>query len=172
MALSKNAKAEAEGYFKQGLAHHYNDKDHDKEAILEFQKSIAISPSYSDAYYWMGQAYYFNKQYENAIDAWKQYLTLKPDFVSETDDDIGSDNAPIYTDDVYSFMGRAYEKLDRYAEAIATYEECLALDPEGWAAESSLERITKLPKSKWAESQTFKPATEPKPAGHGAEKKD
>jgi len=41
-------------------------------------------------------------------------------------------------------MGNAYSQLKQYAEAIAAYKKCIALDPTGKKADDARERISEL----------------------------
>jgi 5-methylcytosine-specific restriction enzyme A len=174
MAKSKAKAEQAETHFKQGLALHY--KNNNRKAIPEFQKAITLNQDYANAYYWIGQAYYFDRQYENAIDGWKKYLALNPNDV-ETDDNIADtteiyyficgayeeleqyDNAidtyktlaalsPDNTDAYYS-MGKAYEKFGQKSNAIDAYKKYLALDPDGWLSTHANEAISILSNSKY-----------------------
>ena len=49
------------------------------EAINEFIKGITIDSTNSDLWYNLGGAYYSNKQYSEAVSAWRIALKLKPD---------------------------------------------------------------------------------------------
>lgn len=49
------------------------------EAIEEFKVGLAIDSTNSEMWYNLGGAYFSNKQYKEAIDAWNMTLKLKPD---------------------------------------------------------------------------------------------
>ncbi len=50
------------------------------EAIAEFKKGITIDSSNADLWYNLGGAYYSNRQYQEAVDAWRMALRVKPDY--------------------------------------------------------------------------------------------
>ena len=51
------------------------------EAIAEFKKGIAIDSTNYDLWYNLGGAYFSNKQFAEAIDAWKMSLKIRPGYV-------------------------------------------------------------------------------------------
>ena len=51
------------------------------EAIAEFKKGIAIDSTNYDLWYNLGGAYYSNRQFAEAVEAWKMSLRIKPDYV-------------------------------------------------------------------------------------------
>jgi protein O-mannosyl-transferase len=50
------------------------------EAINEFRKGITIDSANADLWYNLGGAYYSNRQYPEAIEAWKMTLRIRPDY--------------------------------------------------------------------------------------------
>jgi tetratricopeptide (TPR) repeat protein len=49
-------------------------------AIKEFQKGLAIDSVNAEIWYNMGGAYFSNRQYGDALAAWKKTLQLKPSY--------------------------------------------------------------------------------------------
>jgi len=49
------------------------------EAANEFRKGITIDSSNADLWYNLGGAYYSNRQYAEAVEAWRMALRIKPD---------------------------------------------------------------------------------------------
>ena len=50
-------------------------------AIEAYSKAIELDPSYAEAYYARGSAYYYNNgQYDRAIEDSSKAISLKPDF--------------------------------------------------------------------------------------------
>jgi len=50
------------------------------QAIGEFKKGIAIDPSNAELYFQEGVAYYQNQQFNEALDAWKSALRVRPNY--------------------------------------------------------------------------------------------
>lgn len=63
------------GWEKYGKTNRY------PEAIVEFRKGITIDSANADLWYNLGGAYYSNRQYQEAVDAWRMALRIKPDYV-------------------------------------------------------------------------------------------
>jgi len=61
------------GWSKYGLHGLY------PQAIAEFQQGIAIDSTNAELWYNLGGAYFSNKQYPEAINAWTRSLAIKPD---------------------------------------------------------------------------------------------
>jgi tetratricopeptide (TPR) repeat protein len=81
-----------------------------ERAVEVLQQAIAIAPKQSALYGDLGNAYYLTKQYTKAVDAYSMALELRPD-------------------DAIALLNRsvAYEKLEKFPEAIASLEQYLAL---------------------------------------------
>ncbi len=50
------------------------------KSIELFSKAVKDDPRYADAWYYLGNAYYYNNQYQQAIDAFLALEKLKPDY--------------------------------------------------------------------------------------------
>jgi tetratricopeptide (TPR) repeat protein len=59
-----------------------DDKDNNKylitQAIFHLKKAIEIYPKYIDCYFLLGNAYYLNKDYKNAVIIYEKYIELNP----------------------------------------------------------------------------------------------
>jgi len=51
------------------------------EAIQEFKIGLSIDSANADLWYNLGGAYYSNHQFQEAVDAWKVALKIKPDYI-------------------------------------------------------------------------------------------
>lgn len=71
----------AEYYMKNGW-NSYGKYGKYTEAVAEFKKGIALDSTNPQLWYNMGGAYFSNKQYADAIDAWQMALKLNPDFTT------------------------------------------------------------------------------------------
>lgn len=69
----------ADYYMKEGWAN-YGSKGLYPEAIAVFKKGIAIDSTNPDLWYNLGGAYYSNKQFAEAIEAWKISLGIRPGY--------------------------------------------------------------------------------------------
>jgi tetratricopeptide (TPR) repeat protein len=81
-------------------------------AIAEYQRSIAINPTFSGAYNLMGYAYRSVEKYDDAEQAFKKYIDLIP-----------NDPNP------YDSYAELLMKTGRFDESIAQYRKALSLDP-------------------------------------------
>jgi len=68
-----------EDYMNKGWSQ-YGARGMYPEAIAEFKKGIAVDSLNPDLWYNLGGACYSNKQYGDAIEAWKMAIKLKPDY--------------------------------------------------------------------------------------------
>lgn len=83
------------------------------EAIAEFERAVAIDPSFSPPYNLLGYSYRFLDQPDKAEAAFKKYIELIPD-----------DPNP------YDSYAELLLKLGRYDESIALYRKALAHDAD------------------------------------------
>ena len=83
--------------------------------MSNFQRAIESNPNDSDAYIWLGKGYYFHKQVDKAIKAWKKAIEV--------------DDQAVYA---YNSLADLYAQQGQYAEAIAYYNQALAVpDQQG-----------------------------------------
>ncbi|MCH9813793.1 MAG: tetratricopeptide repeat protein [Epsilonproteobacteria bacterium] len=84
-----------------------------EEAIVNYQKVIALNPEYEAAYYNMGIAYAKQEEYGQAIVNYQKSIALNPQ-----------------DDDAYYNMGIAYAKQEEYGQAIVNYQKAIELNPQ------------------------------------------
>ena len=66
-----------EALFKLGQAYYQSGRW--EEAIVAYQKAVALKPDYQTAYVNLGDAYYQRQQLDSAVEAYQQALNLNPD---------------------------------------------------------------------------------------------
>jgi len=105
---------------------------HLDEAASIFQKAISLYPSNPYAYYYLGQARYLEKNYDQALTPLRQAeLYLAGDSV--------------WTARVFALRGQVYEGQSKHDEARQQYEKALSLDYRNLDARDGLDRIENLP---------------------------
>ena len=101
----------AESYFNIGLASYYL-KNY-REAAENYRQAIRLDPyNAADAHYALGLVYRDWGRPEDEIQAYKQAIKLKPDYVS-----------------AYERLGSRYLRSKKYPEAIETFKQLGALKP-------------------------------------------
>ena len=101
----------AESYFNLGLAHYYLKQY--REAAENYRNAIRIDPyNAADAHYALGLVYRDWGRTDDEIQAYKQAIKLKPDYVS-----------------AYERLGSRYLRSKKYPEAIETYKQITSLKP-------------------------------------------
>lgn len=101
----------AESYFNLGLAHYYLKQY--REAAENYRNSIRLDPyNAADAYYALGLVYRDWGRTDEEIQAYKQAIKLKPDYVS-----------------AYERLGSRYLRSKKFPEAIETYKQITSLKP-------------------------------------------
>jgi tetratricopeptide (TPR) repeat protein len=100
----------AEEYFTKG----YNARKNgfNELAIEYYQKAIDLNPNYAMAYNNMGNAYYGQENYKEAIRCYQKAIDLNPNYAT-----------------AYNNMGNAYDDLKNYKEAIRCYQKAIDLNP-------------------------------------------
>ena len=83
------------------------------EALIQYDKSIALDAAYAPAYYSRGLVYYHKLEYTNAIADYSKAIEL--DNKEET---------------YYYSRGKAYALIKDYPKAIADFTSAIKLDPE------------------------------------------
>ncbi len=110
----------AESYFNIGLASYYL-KNY-RDAAENYRQAIRLDPyNAADAQYALGLVYRDWGRPEEEIQAYKQAIKLKPDYVS-----------------AYERLGSRYLRSKKYPEAIETYKQLLALKPGDANAPNSM----------------------------------
>jgi tetratricopeptide (TPR) repeat protein len=101
----------AESYFNIGLANYYL-KNY-REAAENYRQAIRLDPyNAADAHYALGLVYRDWGRPEEEIQAYKQAIKLKPDYVS-----------------AYERLGSRYLRSKKYPEAIETFKQLVTLKP-------------------------------------------
>jgi tetratricopeptide (TPR) repeat protein len=101
----------AESYFNLGLANYYLKQY--REAVENYRQSIRLDPyNAADAQYALGLVYRDWGRADDEIQAYKQAIRLRPDYMS-----------------AYERLGARYLKSKKYVEAIELYKQLAALKP-------------------------------------------
>ena len=116
------------------------------EAVDAFEKVIAIDPQFDRAYYTMGLAYGYQRDYPQAVTAlekatqinpnpyfyWR-YLGLSYFSLNQFDEAISAYEQAITNNPedfvLYVEQGNTYQKAERYEEAITSYNKAVSLNP-------------------------------------------
>jgi DNA-binding winged helix-turn-helix (wHTH) protein len=115
-------------------------------AESEFSQALSLNPNYGPAHHWRALLYLFTDRWPEAIDSIRTAgeLALNAPMVHGTSGwllyfmDRAREAIPINEETVrlhpdfaagYVMLGMAYEALERYQEAIDTFETSFALDP-------------------------------------------
>ncbi|MFN3926350.1 MAG: tetratricopeptide repeat protein [Pseudanabaenaceae cyanobacterium] len=114
-------KGSAEEYYQLGSV--YLRKKLYAKAIAEFHKSLKDNPT-PEAYNALGYAYFCQEQYDLAIKNYREALELEPNYL------VALHN-----------LAHAYEKKRLIPQAIATYEQALALNPKDNIAQRRLRAL-------------------------------
>ncbi|MGB3559429.1 MAG: tetratricopeptide repeat protein, partial [Geitlerinemataceae cyanobacterium] len=93
------------------------------EAIVAYQKAIAVQPEEATIHSLLGQAFGKKGDIERAIESYQRAIELSPEL-------------PVW---VYLNLGDGLIQLDRVDEAICAYEKALALEPENEGIQRLLE---------------------------------
>jgi len=119
-------------------------------AVEEFNRAIASDPAFASAHHNLGVAYMRQKNYEQAINAFKKSLELKFDVegralayhnlglayitLSRNDEAIDAFKQSIQLNsqdpEVHFYLGVAYLEKERYDEAITAFQQSLKLKPD------------------------------------------
>jgi tetratricopeptide (TPR) repeat protein len=111
LLIGAKAKAEKEAYFIKGL--YYTYKNEKEKSIPFFDKSIAASYTFMEAWLEKGLALYDLKKYKEAAEVLEKAISIQNNF-----------------DKGYYYLGQCYEKLNRTDEAIQAYQMALNYDPD------------------------------------------
>jgi tetratricopeptide (TPR) repeat protein len=122
LLIGSKAKAEKEAYFIKGL--YYTYKNEKEKAIPFFDKSIAASYTFMEAWLEKGLALYDLKKYKEAAEVLEKAISIQNNF-----------------DKGYYYLGLCYEKLNRTEEAIQAYQMALNYDPNYVEVRDALGRL-------------------------------
>ncbi len=122
LLIGAKAKAEKEAYFIKGLYFTY--KNEKEKSIPFFDKSIAASYTFMEAWLEKGLALYDLKKYKEAAEVLEKAISIQNNF-----------------DKGYYYLGQCYEKLNRTEEAIQAYQMALNYDPNYVEVKDALGRL-------------------------------
>jgi len=91
------------------------------EAIKHFEEAVKINPRYAEAYYNIGECYYYLKEYNKAIEAYEQAVKIEPLHAS-----------------AYWGLGLCYSEIKRYQKSLDSYKQALKIDPRNVETQSGL----------------------------------
>ena len=183
-------------YFWLGRAYSANGQH--KEAIAYLKKAVAIAPEQipdnwwpkwkgrtlqptkASCYFWLGYAYYNDKQFQEAINAFKRSINLSssaPDpytvlaasyiQLKKYDKAITATKRAIQIKPnsfAYITMGNAYCAKKQFNEAIAAYKKAVEIDPNYSAAFRKLGLTLSVKKDYNGAARAFKKAAELSPS--------
>lgn len=120
-------------YYVIGVAYEY--KGDLKQAEKNLKQAVKmegeVSDFYADVYYELGQVYYAQKDYKNALQAYESSIA-------------SSSVDPV---DVMYKKASVQEKLGQKQEAVVTYQDILRFDPDNKGAIEALKRLGVSPQS-------------------------
>ncbi len=122
LLIGSKASAEKEAYFIKGL--YYTYKNEKEKSIPFFDKSIAASYTFMEAWLEKGLALYDLKKYKEAAEVLEKAISIQNNF-----------------DKGYYYLGQCYEKLNRTDEAIQAYQMALNYDPDYVEVKDALGRL-------------------------------
>ncbi len=105
-------KMKAKEFYEQGKIQY--DEGIYPKAIELFSKAVKDDPRYEDAWNSLGNSYYYNNQYKEAIDAFQSLEKVDPNYWAW----------------FYYYIGQSQEALNRPDEAIAAYQSFLSKYPQ------------------------------------------
>jgi tetratricopeptide (TPR) repeat protein len=89
-------------------------KRKDWQGMLEWcRKWTKNEPKYADAWFWLGGAYSKLYRYNDAIEAYRQAISIVPEDA-----------------DTWNDLGLVYDDLNRYNDAIEAYGQAISINPE------------------------------------------
>lgn len=82
------------------------------EAIVHFERALALAPNFADAEFSYGTALNLMQRFEDALVHFEKAIALNPGFIAALNN-----------------RGLALAKLKRFTEALASYDKALAIEP-------------------------------------------
>lgn len=163
---AENKRANAEGFYSQGLGNLSRD-DYEK-AVAFFEKAVEIDTNYAEAWYQVGYCYGMLGRHKEALEASKKAAQLRPRW-SETYVNIGASNYALknyeaaaeaygqatklnpYKAEIQYSLGLSLNKLGRTDEEILAYKRALTLKPD-YASAFELLGIAYFKKKNYSQS--------------------
>jgi superkiller protein 3 len=108
------------------LANAYQGIGKHREAIVAYQKAMALSPDSATAptYNRLGVSYALSGMPEEALSSFKKAVELQP-----------------YSVEAQTNLGNAYASMGKFEEAIASYKKAIEIDPNYTAAHDNLNNL-------------------------------
>jgi tetratricopeptide (TPR) repeat protein len=122
LLIGNKAGAEKEAYFIKGL--YFSFRNEKEKSIIFFDKSLAISYTFMEAYLEKAIALYDLKKYNESIEVLKKAVTVQNNF-----------------DRGYYYLGRNFEKLNQPENAADAYQTALMYDPDYAEAKDALSKL-------------------------------
>lgn len=101
-----------------------------EDASTAFSMAINLAPSIGSTYYSLGQAYFHQEKYRDAVSQFTRSIELVKDVKEKTDS--------------WNFLGDAYRRLNEEENALAAYQKAVELSNNGsplkWRARNLLLR--------------------------------
>jgi tetratricopeptide (TPR) repeat protein len=119
---TNNKKTDKEAIYIKGLYHSFNKEK--IKAISFFDSCLSLNYTFMNAYREKAIALYDLGKYSEALAVLDKAITLQNNF-----------------DEGYYYSGQCLEKLNRIPEAITSYQNALAFDPEYAEAKEALTRL-------------------------------
>ncbi|MEW6109635.1 MAG: tetratricopeptide repeat protein [Nitrospirota bacterium] len=113
--------SDANDYYRIGLS--YSIHGNHEKAIIFFDKALMMKPT-AEIYQSLGSSHNSLRQYEKAVEAYKEAIRLKPDFV-----------------EAHEGLGSAYSDLQLYEKAIEAYKKVLEFKPDDEIMEMAYESL-------------------------------
>jgi len=110
---------EPQEHFRKGHQFYLDSKS--KEAEIEFQKTLQIDPSISDAHYYLSSIYFKQSQYDQAIKQCQMALSINPTDVKSL-----------------IILGVCYKQLKLFDQAMDAFLKAISINGQSAAAHSGL----------------------------------
>ncbi|SYZ73221.1 exported hypothetical protein [Candidatus Zixiibacteriota bacterium] len=167
-----------DAYINLGSLYFKSEKYND--ALTNFKKATELNPNSGDAWANLGRTYFKLDKNAEADAAYKAALKNKPDYY-DVYKDIGLlyhaqgnwpglvDNMKIYTEKVptddmgFYLLGKGYQSLKKYPEAIAAYNKAIELNKDNFFAYSAIGKIYQVQENYAGAVKMFEEATRIKP---------
>jgi len=102
---------DAQSFYDKGLIELW--QENYSAALTYFQKAKETNPQDAGVWFYIGLAYSKLGRYQDAVEACKQAIRIKPDLV-----------------EAHYNLGNAYRSLGRYQEAIEAYKQAIRIKPD------------------------------------------
>lgn len=103
-----------------------------RKAVKQFRKAIRLDPEGALPYYYIGEAYFFERKSGKAIEYFKDFRERLPDFSSLDPKDLK------FYISVLQDLGYRYSTLKEHNSAASIFKKIIKLDPENQRAHYNL----------------------------------